>query len=95
VDDFLAEHRNDVGEEGDELLARSCHARKAFAENAARPPRDEARAAFQPLHDRVARFAFFEHEDQLGAYFSDRGRPFQADRGRRFIAIMDDRNARE
>jgi len=29
------------------------------------------------------------------AYFSDRGRLFQADCGRRFIAIVDDRSARE
>jgi hypothetical protein len=31
----------------------------------------------------------------MAAYFGDRGRLLQADRGRRFIAIVDDRNARE
>jgi len=41
------------------------------------------------IHDPLKRFEF------KIAYFSDRGRPFQADRGRCFIAIMDDRGARE
>ena len=41
------------------------HPRKSLFQKPTRPARDEARVALEPTHDRVARVAVFEHQNQF------------------------------
>jgi len=43
------------------------HPRKSLFQKPTRPARDEARVALEPTHDRVARVAVFEHQNQFGS----------------------------